>query len=155
MRHKPESICHYSDVMMSEMASQIIGVVTIVYSTVCSGEDQRKYQRSASLAFVRGIHRWPVNSPHKWPVTRNMFPFDGPCNQPCVCPRFRLINRNKNLSDAMMLKSTKLKHDLVSILTFWVIHSHGITQNAKQNKSTIENWPHDKQRPGSSITNIY
>ena len=36
----------------------------------------RKYQSSASLAFVRGIHRWPVNSPHKWPVTRKMFPFD-------------------------------------------------------------------------------
>ena len=31
---------------------------------------------SASLAFVRGIHRWPVNSPQKWPVTRKMFPFD-------------------------------------------------------------------------------
>ena len=38
--------------------------------------DQRKHQRSASLAFVRGIHRGPVNSPHKWPVTRKMFPFD-------------------------------------------------------------------------------
>ena len=30
----------------------------------------------ASLTFVRGIHQWPVNSPHKWPVTRKMFPFD-------------------------------------------------------------------------------
>ena len=29
-----------------------------------------------SLAFVRAIHRWPVNSRHKWPVTRKMFPFD-------------------------------------------------------------------------------
>ena len=38
--------------------------------------DQRKHQSSASLAFVWGIHRWPVNSPHKWPVTRKMFPFD-------------------------------------------------------------------------------
>ena len=38
--------------------------------------DQRKYQSSASLAFVRGIHRSPVNSPHKWPVTRKMFPFN-------------------------------------------------------------------------------
>ena len=37
---------------------------------------QRKHQSSASLAFVRGIHRVPVNSPHKWPVTRKMFPFD-------------------------------------------------------------------------------
>ena len=41
-----------------------------------SGADQRKHQSSASLAFVRGIHRWPVNSPHKGPVTRKMFPFD-------------------------------------------------------------------------------
>ena len=40
------------------------------------GVDQRKHQSSASLAFVRGIHRWSVNSPHKWPVTRKMFPFD-------------------------------------------------------------------------------
>ena len=31
---------------------------------------------TASLAAVRGIHRGPVNSPHKWPVTRKMFPFD-------------------------------------------------------------------------------
>ena len=45
-------------------------------STVGSGADQRKNQRSASLAFVRGIHRWPVNSPHKRPVTRKMLPFD-------------------------------------------------------------------------------
>ena len=48
----------------------------IVYSTVYSGADQRKHQSSASLAFVRGIHRWSVNSPHKWPVTWKMFPFD-------------------------------------------------------------------------------
>ena len=38
--------------------------------------NQRKHQSSASLAFVRGIHRWPVNSLHKGPVTRKMFPFD-------------------------------------------------------------------------------
>ena len=36
----------------------------------------KKYQSSTSLAFVRGIHRRPVNSPHKWPVMRKMFPFD-------------------------------------------------------------------------------
>ena len=53
-----------------------INSLTIVYSTVYSGADQRKHQSSASLAFVRGIHRWPVNSPYKWPVTRKMFPFD-------------------------------------------------------------------------------
>ena len=66
---------HYSDVVMGARASQIMSL-TIVYSTVYSGADQRKHQRSASLAIVRRIHRWPVNSPHKWPVTRKVFPFD-------------------------------------------------------------------------------
>ena len=66
---------HYNDVIMDSMASQITSL-TIVYTTVYSATDQRKHQISASLAFVRGIHRGPVNSPHKWPVTRKMFPFD-------------------------------------------------------------------------------
>ena len=60
---------------MGAMASQITSL-SIVYSTVYSDADQRKHQSSASLAFVRGIHRGPVNSPHKWPVTQKMFPFD-------------------------------------------------------------------------------
>ena len=64
-----------SDVTRSAMASQITGV-SIVNSTVYSGADQSKHQSSASLAFVWGIHRGPVKSPHKGPVTRKMFPFD-------------------------------------------------------------------------------
>ena len=66
---------HYNDVIMSAIASQITSL-TIVYSTVYSDADQRKHQISASLAFVWGVHRWPVNSPHKGPVTRKVFPFD-------------------------------------------------------------------------------
>ena len=66
---------HYDDVIMGTIASQITSL-TSVYSTVYSGEDQSKHQSSASLAFVWGIHRGPVNSPHKWPVTRKMSPFD-------------------------------------------------------------------------------
>ena len=67
---------HYNDVIMNATAS-LITSLTIVYSTVYSSADQRKHQSSASLACVRGIHRRPVNSPHKWPVTRRkMFPFD-------------------------------------------------------------------------------
>ena len=66
---------HYGDVIMDAIASQITSLA-IVYSIVYSDADQRKHQSSASLAFVRGIHRGPVNSPHKWPVTRKMFPFD-------------------------------------------------------------------------------
>ena len=66
---------HYDDIIMGTIASQITSL-TIVYSIVYSGADQSKHQSSASLAFVWGIHRGPVNSPHKWPVTRKMFPFD-------------------------------------------------------------------------------
>ena len=54
--------CHYDDVIMGAMASQISSL-TIVCSTVDSGVDQSKHQSSASVAFVRGIHRLPVNSP--------------------------------------------------------------------------------------------
>ena len=36
----------------------------------------KKTSNSASLAFVKGIHWWPVNSLHKKPVTQKMFPFD-------------------------------------------------------------------------------
>ena len=63
---------HYSDVIMRTMASEITGV-SIVYSTVCSGADQRKHQSTVSLASLRGIYRW---FPHKGPVTRKMFPLD-------------------------------------------------------------------------------
>ena len=66
--HKP---IHYGDVIMGAIASQITSL-TVVYSIVYSDADQGKHQSSASLAYVRGIHRCP----HKWPVTREMFPFD-------------------------------------------------------------------------------
>ena len=71
----PEQKKHYSDVIMGAMASLITSLAS-VYSTFHPGVDQRKHQSSAPLAFVRGIHRWSVNSPHKWPVTRKIFPFD-------------------------------------------------------------------------------
>ena len=67
--------CHDNDVMMSaifKMASQITSLA-IVYATVYSGADE--HQSSAPLAFVWGVQRWPVNSPHKGPVTQKVFPF--------------------------------------------------------------------------------
>ena len=83
---------HYSDVMMGAMASQFLFMfnkilsefeseseitdVSSVYSIVSAGADQRQHQSSASLAFVRGIHRWSVSSPHIGPATRKMFPLD-------------------------------------------------------------------------------
>ena len=94
---------HYTDVIMGTMASQITSL-TIVYSIVYSGADQRKHQSPASLALVRGLHRWPVNSPHKWPVTRKIFPFDDVIMQSplyaalsttTISPKFRVFSENK------------------------------------------------------------
>ena len=53
-----EGSIHYNDVIMNAIESQFTSL-TIVYSVVYSGRDQRKHQSSVSLAFVRGIHRWP------------------------------------------------------------------------------------------------
>ena len=66
---------YYNDVILGAIASQITSLA-IVFSTDYLDTDQRKHQSSASLAFVRGIHRRPVKSPHKWPVTRKMFPIN-------------------------------------------------------------------------------
>ena len=96
-------VTHYSDVIMVAMASQITSL-TSAYSTVYSGADQRKHQSSASLAFVRGIHCWPVNSPHKWLVTRKMFPFDDVIigNPPVICNGVLcsfVVNLNERLNE--------------------------------------------------------
>ena len=66
---------HYNDVIIGAIASQITSLASVC-SAVTWGAYQRKHQSSASLAFVRGIHRRPVNSPHKGPVAQKMFPFD-------------------------------------------------------------------------------
>ena len=68
------AVFHYS-VIMSAVMFQITGI-SIVCLTVCWGAGQRKYQSPASLAFVKGIHWCPVDSPHKGPVTLKMLPFD-------------------------------------------------------------------------------
>ena len=88
---------HYNDVMIDTMASQITSL-TIFYLTVYSGADHRKHQSSASLAFVRGIHRWLVNSLHKWPVTRKMFTF-----QDVIVCRPYWITQNPHLSLSLQI----------------------------------------------------
>ena len=54
----------------------------------------REHQSSALLAFVRGIHGGPVNSPHKWPVTRKMFPFDDVIMNVCNAERDSMLQRH-------------------------------------------------------------
>ena len=111
------STLHYNDVIMSAMAYQITSLA-IVYSTVYSGAYQSKHQSSVSLAFVRGIHRWPVNSPHKWPVTRKMFPFDDVIMM--IKPQHNKAQQNRvyNLRDILyMLRSVHSSCVLISHIT--------------------------------------
>ena len=87
LSEKRRSNIHNNDVIMSAMATQITSA-SIVCSAVCSGADQRKQQSSTSLAFLKGIHWWPVDPPHKGPVMQNMFLFDNVIMH--IHARFRL-----------------------------------------------------------------
>ena len=85
-----------------------------VYSTICQGAHERKHQNYALLAFVRGLHRWTVDSPHKGPGTQKMFPFDD------------VIMKSRTLkiwlqSCLIMLKSEPftLRHTCTQIIHAW------------------------------------
>ena len=116
---------------MGAIASQITSL-TIVYSIVYSDADQRKHQSSASLAFVWGIHRGPVNFPHKWPVTRKMFPFDDVimsvkqwgCNpSACLCFNFGLAKQLLHFRHELMITLTGNNEcNCLSMSLSWSIH---------------------------------
>ena len=103
---------------MGAIASQITSL-TIVYSTVYSDAEQRKHQSSASLAFVWGIHRWPVNSPHKWPVTRKMFPFDDVIMQWRICAWITSLVQVKASFQAITLKNMYLHICIYLLIRPW------------------------------------
>ena len=117
---------HYDDVIMDAIASQITSL-TIVYSNVYSGADQSKHQSSASLAFVWGIHRGPVNSPHKWPVTRKMFPFDDVimndtqtgCAIRMWCTHWWSLNKSTENYDLSWCQLYNVSHWRHHGLSFW------------------------------------
>ena len=125
---------HYNDVIKSAMASQTTGL-WIVCSTVGSGGDQRKHQSSASLAFVRGIHRWPVISPHKWPVTRKMFPFDD------------VIMKEQGLSTSPPAIQIGISEMLTRLIGKWTLKRHNgwhrlhrITVTSHENYGISNHW---------------
>ena len=134
----------YSDVIMSAMLSQVIEI-SGVCSTVGLGADQRKHQIAASLAFVRGIHRWSVVSPHKGPVTRKMFPF---YDVSCVYGNFHSTATSSLPSHIISVASTLCLFALkdsplpggyyialeVPFLRAWLSKSHGRYSRGKQNK---------------------
>ena len=116
---------HYTDAIMSAMASQITSLTTL-YSTVYWGTVQWKHRSSASLAFVRGILRWPLNSPHKRPVTRNKFPFNYAILK--SISRYLPGIRRQHMEYYFFLKSVWLSFQRVTIhvAKFWSA-SHCIT----------------------------
>ena len=124
------SIIHYNDVTMTTMAYQITRLM-IVYSTVYSGTDQRKHQSSALLAFVRGIRRWPANSPHKGPVTRKIFPFgDVIMLQGCFTGTGNILRSQRGVVNVIMEymgigthekynKAHRVQHFVKSLFDIW------------------------------------
>ena len=87
-------IAHYNDVIMTTIASQITSSPLFTQPFI-RAQIKKKHHSSASLAFVRGIHRGPGTSPHKWPVTRKMFPFDDVImsfgKKRTLCDRIKLV----------------------------------------------------------------
>ena len=81
----------------------------VVYSTVYSDANQSKHQSSASLAFVSGIHRGPMNSPHKWPVTRKMFPFDDVIILTCVTRPQCTDGDSNDINSSMLVPPAMVK----------------------------------------------
>ena len=147
---------HYTDVTMSPMASQIT-CLGIVYSTVYSGADQRKHQSSASLAFVRRIHRGPVNSPHKRPDMRKMFPFD----DVIMCGLVKKDQISKPLSEGPSIRNKhgveikkntyqnssfenaacKMTDEILWFINFWLFHpvsSQYVPTNGLSQRSATE-----------------
>ena len=134
---------HYNDYIKSVMASQI-PVVPFVCTTVCSGEDQRKHRSFTSLAFVKGILRWLVESPHKGPVTRKCFhlmtlsclctaivlPFvssggglcDSDFNQRSNCPKSAMVSPSPK-SENCLWRRLSAEHNCHSTITcgFYVL----------------------------------
>ena len=130
------TLAHYNDVVMNAMTSQITSL-TIVCSTVYSGADRREHQSSESLAFVRGIHQWPVNSPHKWPVTRKIWwrhhEHDGHLQKCCVefpethdsmlkRPNRNYQNTTTSLSFALAVRLQNMSYSSIT----WNIFLHRI-----------------------------
>ena len=141
---------------MSAMASQITSS-SIVYSTVSSGADQRKHQSPAPLAFVSWIHRWPVNSPHKEPVTRIFFSFDNvimftsitSIHSPTLThphPPSRSFTRSllltNPLNQSLTVTRSFIHSPSHSFIHSWLTHSliHPLTLDRRLRSSTWSRW---------------
>ena len=125
---------HYNDVIMSMMVSEITSLMS-VYSTVYSGADQRKYQSSMSMAFVRGINWWPVNPLHKGPVIRKMFPFE----DVIIKCKYMYISRKQFSTQRATTKLSHMKMASIQLASMSnqpaIHHREIITLNRRQSRA--------------------
>ena len=113
---------------------------------------QRNHQSSTSLAFVTGIHRWPVNFPHKGPVTRRMFPFDDVINVIMVLfkpTKTNILSFHNGQQSESMLEND---HYLTVILTYCdPVVLHGIKYLGHH---WFRYWPHAITRTNVNLLTI-
>ena len=72
------------DMILKWARWRITSPASRLFTQRCIQAQIKENINALSLAFVRGIHRWPVNSPHKWPVMQKMFPFDDVIMATCL-----------------------------------------------------------------------
>ena len=103
---------YYNDVIMSAMESQITSL-TIVHPTVYS----RRRSKNTSKLRVTGLcDWWPVNTPHKGPVTRKMFPFDD-----VIVRIHKAVGNRATYTDSYFITVTSIK---LNRLVFQVIRPY-------------------------------
>ena len=95
-----EESCHHNGVIMGAIESQIISL-TIAYSIIFFRRRSKKTSKLRVTGLCAGNSPGTVNSPHKWPVTRKMFPFDDV-----------IVSQTKHMDyEAFVWKSRERKRD--------------------------------------------
>ena len=111
------------------------------------GRRSEKHQSPASLAFVRGIHRSPVNSPHKWLVTRKWFHLVTSSWQGCLL----LSHTDDLLSHPYDITTVHLCHICVSKSSTWLRHAGNLTSHPYEitisyHRNELQSFPHGLAR---------
>ena len=103
------------------VVSNYRSIYFFLFNSLC-GPTLKKHQSAHCWPFVRGIHRWPVNSPHKRPVTRKKLPFDD-----VIMPRHDRHKLNTFQGEQRGMsgdeKLFRIKFQFHSHVTLWIAYT--------------------------------
>ena len=110
--------------------------------------ESKKATKFRVTGLVKGIHRWPVNSPHKGQVTRKMFPLDDVIVMLCyhkfdqVYWGKSLVENNLCCYNSYFRKTDLIRKYVIQILLAPIVSSFNIELHT-QHKFILA-WPAQK-----------